>query len=135
MVLLNGNWLGISDYTNEVLEGTYSAYIQADAVAPGNSASLSQTGDVPSEAKSLRFTTSRHPPIIFADTPRECWHLHLLLNGKDVPYPAVGVGDSFVRWAADVSSLAGKTSEIRFLVETGYPEHPLRLGMWGWQSR
>jgi len=76
--------------------------------------------------KSVRFTTSR-APVSGADVPRECWHLHLRLNGKDVPYAAVAQGTNFIRWAADVASLAGKTSEIRFLLETGFPQvGPLR---------
>src|SRR6185369_1208600 len=60
--ILDGNWLGIiGPPSPTALEGDYSAYIQADVVVPGNSASLSQVGEIPSGSKSLRFTTSRDP--------------------------------------------------------------------------
>ena len=68
-------------------------------------ATLSQTGQVPIGSKSLTFLVSVFKP-------------DLSLGGQDLPLADLGYGPagSSVLWGADVSAFAGQTVELRFSV-------------------
>ncbi len=75
------------------------------------SESVFQTGDVPSDARSLQFAGNIGPSVDL---------LHVFLGGQElqlVKQEPVGFG---YRFGADVTAWAGKTAELRFTIEPGF---------------
>jgi hypothetical protein len=63
---------------------------------------ISQTGLISSEVKSLRFAVSDPSSIVVS------------LNGQTLAFKTLYTGDHYVKCAADISSFAGTTAELRF---------------------
>lgn len=81
--------------------GSYSALLQGSSLAPPT-ASLAQTGQVPSDAKSLRFAAAW--PGGYTVT----------LAGQNLPLFQVESRPNYVVMAADISGFAGQVGELRF---------------------
>lgn len=87
----------------DILEGRYSLrLIRATAPVFGLAPSISQTGEVPIEAQSLRFWT---PPFRVLD---------VRLGGESLALIQLEQGASYNVWGADISRFAGMTAELRF---------------------
>src|SRR5262249_5037221 len=84
-------------------------------------AELFQKGLIPLESRSLRFATTRDPLLKALGLRPEDWTLSLLLDNISVPYFALKSTTNYTLWGADISSLAGTISEIRFSLHTTQP--------------
>ena len=94
------------------IDGTYDAQLYAVATAPppDATASVSQTGDIPADAESIRFLIRNPPgasnipsvPFVFLD---------------ETPIPVVPLSSSggIIMMGGDVSAFAGTTAELRFM--------------------
>lgn len=91
------------------LEGRYSAFLQFGPHPVLGTPALMQTGLIPADAKSITFLMSP-----FFDDAR------VTLDGTPIPLLSIGGG----RVAGDVSSFAGKETELKFST-TSYFGHSL----------
>ena len=89
-----------------VLQGHYYGILIGDTSATFR-ASLSQIGDIPADAKSIRFLSEGHqfPPVV-------------TINGTEIPVvrltPIPGTFYDVATFGGDISAFAGTTSELRF---------------------
>ena len=124
-MVLDYNAVGIYD-TNPLYSGgpgpmfgKYSAYLESSYNGPSYpaDAEISQTGLIPSNTKSIWFATT---PFLLAHNqqPDDVKPL-FSVNGQGISYTAMDVETNYVLWAADISSFANTTAEIRFALKVG----------------
>lgn len=88
------------------IRGSYSVFLQGSSMfspPPIYSASLAQTGQIPSDAQAIRFAAGQGSGgyiVTFA--------------GQGLPLFQVGSGSNYVVMAADISGYAGQIGELRF---------------------
>ncbi|MGH7179349.1 MAG: hypothetical protein ACREJC_18375 [Tepidisphaeraceae bacterium] len=94
-----------------LLQGSYMA-VMINSTTPAFTASLEQTGDVPADARSLHFLTSRTRP-----PPR------VTLDGATLPLFQMSsdVVTEKAEWAADVGGFGGVTALLRFSTSPTLP--------------
>ena len=99
------------------VEGLYAVFMSGypPVAAPFyKSASISQTGQVASNARSIQFWVSNTElPIV-------------TLNGVQIPLVTQGVSGNMVEVAGDVSQFAGQTADLAFT--TPAADNGLRVG-------
>jgi hypothetical protein len=83
------------------IDGNYSVLLQGSPES--GSASISQTGLIPSGTQSLLFETR------FGGGP-----LNVLVGTQTVPISAVGSGPNYTLYGANISAWAGETEELTF---------------------
>jgi hypothetical protein len=97
--------------------GKYSAYLESswNGTSVPADAEISQTGLIPSNTKSIWFATA---PFLLAYNmqPDDVKPL-FSVNGQSISYTAMDVETNYTLWAADVSSFANTTAEIRFALK------------------
>jgi hypothetical protein len=125
-LILDYNAVGIYDAittgtnTCPAMFGKYSAYLQSEYTGDGPAdAELAQTGLIPSTAKSIWFATAPFSLEPNPDAQPSDLLLKFSINGQNVTYVAMDTETNYVLWAADVSSLTGTVSEIRFALQAG----------------
>ncbi len=108
-VSLGGAAVSIHDTNGfePILQGRYSVLLQGANPGSG-SASIGQTGQIPSSAQSLTFWG-------------QLGSLQITFGGQAVPYVAIGNGPNYTIYGGDISAFAGQTAELRFtaLAHTG----------------
>jgi hypothetical protein len=97
--------------------GNYTAYIEADlgSIRQGY-ITLTQTGVIPSGAKSLRFDSTSYSSLAGVSA-----QLSFNLNGTPVPSIPLDIEPTYVLWGADISVYAGSSAQIGFTVQAQYP--------------
>jgi hypothetical protein len=83
------------------IDGNYSVLLQG--IVPGSTASISQTGLIPTGTQSLLFEAQ--PGIGPMD---------VLIGSQVVPFAAVGSGANYTLYGANISAWAGDTEELTF---------------------
>jgi len=93
-----------------VIEGNYSAVIQAgQSSLDPISASISQTGQFPGSAKSIRLKTK----LIFADPANQFQQFELKIAGQNVALLPLSVTSGYTLFGGDISAFAGLTGELK----------------------
>jgi len=104
---------------DNILQGTHTAYLQAAIDVPGvsgpHNVSIAQTGDVPVDAKSIRFI-ARNP--FFDSLPLIPGPFVVTLGGQNIPLILLSSSNGDASFAGDVSTFAGLTTELRIAVVT-----------------
>lgn len=101
-----------------VIDGKYSAIIASGHTGPTGalaSASISQIGTIPPEARSIRFSGRT-----------SVGGMAITFNGINVPFFAVGSGSNYELYAGDLTPFAGLTGELRF-TELASPFQPISV--------
>jgi hypothetical protein len=83
------------------IDGNYSVLLQG--IVPGSTASISQTGLIPTGTQSLYFEAE---PGFGA--------MDVLVGTQIVPFSAVGSGPNYTLYGANISAWAGDTEELTF---------------------
>ncbi len=124
-VVLDNDAVGIYDansggQTPPPMFGKYSVYLQSEHIEPDYpaDAEISQTGLIPSNTKSIWFATTPFS-LVWNSVPPDDLKPIFSINGQSISYTAMDVETNYVLWAADVSSYANTTAEIRFAVKVG----------------
>ena len=95
--------------TYDTIEGTFTVLLQGGVIqVPGDgfvpaAASISQTGLVPTSAKSIQFKT--HPDL---------GAFLLSLGGQNIPLLALSSTANYTLFGGDISASAGQTRELSF---------------------
>ena len=116
--------LGKGNSVNAVIDGNFSVALTGGAY-PGDSsipadAAISQTGLVPSNARSILFASySRGNGFP---------NLSLTLNGQSVDLTLVSTSSNYSLYGADVSPFAGKSANLTIAAPSNYP---LGFGVFG----
>jgi hypothetical protein len=95
--------------TNHPIDGSYTLELSAYANAPSDlykTSSISQTGDVPANAKSIQFLL-RSPYSIVQSNPL------VTLNGTTINLVPISTNGNIVTMAGDVSAFAGTTAQLQ----------------------
>ena len=103
---------GKSSYSNFVIEGNFTALLQAGNITPPppyGSAGIGQTGLIPSTAHSLLFDVFRLEGFLS--------NFVVTIGGQTLPFSQMGTGQNFTTYGIDVSSYAGQTAELRFTAQ------------------
>src|SRR5204863_8899967 len=95
-------------YGNYVIGGNFTATLDSGTIPTGvnpgpTSAALGQTGLIPADARSLRFTANLDVSSLF-----------VTFNGQNLPFIPLTSGSNFEVYAADISRFAGQTGELLF---------------------
>ena len=95
---------GVGPYSFQPIRGSYSVLLQGSSMSGvQGSASLAQTGQIPSDAQALRFAVGGG----------FCGY-YVSFAGQLLPLFQVSSGTNYVVMAADISSYAGQIGELRF---------------------
>jgi hypothetical protein len=88
-------------YGIEAIQGNYSIFLQGGSFAvPSTSySSIGQTGQIPSNAKSLIYWGGA---------------LQVTFNGQPLAPYAIGTGPNYTIWGADISAYAGQSGQLQF---------------------
>ena len=91
-----------------LIQGNYTAILQAGLFGIPSDTTLSQTRMVPSDARSLQFKVNLvgSPPSVLA----------VMLGGQQLSLTALGSGSNYTMYGADVHAWAGQTAELDFTV-------------------
>ena len=90
------------------IQGQYFVLLEATFFASDtNSAAIGQTGQVPLTAQSLVFWGNTSVSGVANN-------MEVTFNGSLVPYAAIGSGNNYTIYGANVSGFAGQTGELRF---------------------
>ena len=123
-VVLDYNAVGIYDAnsggaTPPPMFGKYSAYLESSYGGPSDpaDAELSQTGLIPSNAKSIWFATTPYSLVGNPNLQPNDLKPIFSVNGQSISYTAMDVETNYILWAADISTYANTTAEIRFAVK------------------
>ena len=94
------------------IEGDYSVWLMGSAPPwpQPQTAAIAQVGQIPADAKSIRFSTSFVP----TDLPE------LTFAGQPIPLVELGASTSSITLGGDVTLLAGDTGELRFTAGLGH---------------
>ena len=106
--------LHTSFYSNYVIQGNFTAVLQAGNVNPPETygpAALFQVGEIPADANSLLFSAFAVAAGIS--------NFFVRINGQNVAFSPLAVGSNFTEYGIDIAQLAGQTAEIRFVAEPG----------------
>ena len=95
--------VGLVGFNHSVIAGNFSAVL---GVIGGQAGSVTQTGLVPSDARSLLFTAS--PSV---KTPS----LAVSLGGANLPFLLLSTSLAYNVYGADVSAFAGQTTALSFM--------------------
>jgi hypothetical protein len=95
--------------TDSIIEGTHSLYMQTWIAG----ISIAQVGDVPGEAKSLRFFARNH---VYRYYPQPPGPYVLQMDGQIVPLVTLSSSGGDLQLGADVSAWAGQTAELRLVM-------------------
>ncbi|SRR6266446_3383647 len=101
-------------YSNSVIEGYFTALLQAGSLNPPlqfGSAGIGQTGLIPSAARSLLFDVSMLEGFIS--------NFCVTVGGQSMRFTQVSAGANFQTYGVDISSFAGQTEELRFTAQPG----------------
>jgi hypothetical protein len=105
-----GALMASDDPHPEVIQGTKSLFLSG--WVDGISASVSQSGDVPPDAKSVRFIARN---TAYRSNPVPPSTLFLRMNGQNLPLVILGsTGTGDFEFGADISPFAGATANLRF---------------------
>jgi hypothetical protein len=93
-----------------VIEGSYSAVLQAGALFQDNyaSASIAQVGLVPGSAKSIQVKVQ---PIFFTTDP--AIQFNVSLDGQNIPLRYLASTSGYTLLGGDISSFAGQARSLR----------------------
>src|SRR5262249_1384042 len=105
---LGAAWVSIQDtnspfggFFGGVIQGTYTVLLQPEFPGPTNAtAAISQAGQIPATARSLRFYANGPLSVSFA--------------GQGVPLFVLGTGTNYTIYGGDVTAFAGLTGDLRF---------------------
>lgn len=106
-VSIGGAAVSIHDTSSHfypALLGSYSVLLQGSGAGPATSAAIAQTGQLPSDAVSIRFWAS---PLSN--------NLQVWLDGQSIPLFILGAGPSYNILGGDITVHAGQTRELRFV--------------------
>ena len=92
----------VNGYNPSPIQGTYSVLLQGSIPAADGTASIGQTGTIPTTAQSLTFWG------ILGGT------LDVSFNGSDLAYSAIGSGTDYTIYAVDISAYAGQSGQLLF---------------------
>jgi hypothetical protein len=85
------------------IQGNFSVLLEGSIPFAATSASIGQTGTIPTTAQSLTF---------FLGNP--FGNLQVTFNGQSISYSAIGNGANYTIYGADISSYAGQTGQLLF---------------------
>lgn len=94
-----------------VLSGRFSAALVTRAHEATNWITLQQTGDVPSDARSLRFRTTAYP-LLSNGVRSDQWGVNAIINGSVLPAKLLEITSSNAVWVVDVVAYAGRTVDL-----------------------
>jgi hypothetical protein len=95
------------------IDGNYSVNLYAFADAPLNlykTASISQTGDVPANARSIQFLMRPYPPNVVQATPL------VTLNGTVINVFPISTNGAVFTMGGDITAFAGTTAQLTIKV-------------------
>jgi len=87
--------------TNQILEGKYTVGLFHSTAGQPTSALITQTGQVPGNAKSVRFYGGGFFDMSFA--------------GQQIPVVNLGEGSNYTVFGGDISAFAGQIGELQFV--------------------
>jgi hypothetical protein len=103
LAILGPDWNSWSSV--QIPQGQYAVFLQAQFNPPQipglPTASIAQTGQLPSSAQSVRFLGNLSG-------------LQVTFNGQNLPFYALETGPNHTTYGADISLVAGLTGELRF---------------------
>jgi len=99
-----------------LIQGRYTALLQAGLSGPPADTSLSQTGIVPANAQSLQFEAFQATDGSTAISP-----FAVTLGGQTLSLIPLSYDSNYTLYGADISSWAGKTAQLSF---TMFAENP-----------
>jgi hypothetical protein len=102
--------IGPGDRFGSPIDGEYSVLLEG--IFPGTTASISQTGEIPSGAKSLLFEASN-------GEQGEQGQFEIFLGSQSVPFIAVGGGPNYTLYGANISAWASQTAQLSFVATGG----------------
>ena len=109
---LDGTFISVHDSQSQFvhpIEGNYSVMLQSDvSFIPPNTytmvnAFIAQTGDIPGDAKWLRFQSYGNYDLLVVS-----------LNGVAIPMSEISADGDVKTFAGDISAFANTTAELRF---------------------
>jgi hypothetical protein len=99
LLTLDTSAIGVLDKTHGALDGNYSVVLQGGDSSFSQTASISQTGVIPTGANSLRFVT----PVFES-------FFSVSINGQSIPISLLPGGT----YGGNISQFAGKTANLEF---------------------
>jgi len=91
----------------QILQGNYSVLLGGSGAGAPTSASISEVGQIPANAKTVSFFAS--PVVLFQAT----------FGGQALSLVPIGSGANYVILGADISRFAGQTGELDFIAPPG----------------
>jgi hypothetical protein len=99
--------LGPQWYGPQILQGNYTVLIGGSSAGPPTTAAVGQTGQVPSDAQSLRF---------FGDPFND---ISASFAGNPISLAQASNSGNYAIWVGDISGFAGQTGDLRFTASAG----------------
>jgi hypothetical protein len=133
LVCLGSSCVSVHDTGSPApLEGSFSVFLQGgtsgdSGALPLIGASISQTGDVPGTAKSIRLLSTTGD--ILSDPIISSQNLRVSLDDTNIPLVALGTAGDLITVGGDIAAFAGTTAKLTISTATPEIDGP---ELWAW---